>query len=1366
MDNFHLFDEIGKGKYSTVYKGRKKKTLHYVAIKSVEKCHKPKILNEVRIMHGLNHSNILRFFNWYETTNHLWLILEYCTGGDLLTLLKQDAHLTEETIKGFGRSLMTALQYLHSSGILYCDLKPSNVLLDEAGELKLCDFGLARTIKETGKGAKEATKGRRRGTPCYMAPELFEDDHVYGYQSDFWALGCVLYEMAMGRPPFLSKSFSELVEQILYQDPDPLSDASEHFCDLLEGLLMKDPQERFSWEELRNHPFWEEPLEVLDIPPHNAYETFIKKRAELMETKTQECTVNADARPRTADVDVVRLSQIVQTNMKLEEGEQGSSATEGYGTARKKVATPEDEKEKQQPKGKDELPSADMEVDFEEPQQEGVDSLSIDEEEEEKSAPPRPAHTARESPSPAHEGKVSAHSGAHSQSEAELEAERAETPLPRPGVQQQEDMDVSLISVLFHPSEDQIRPIVHNKKIEKLPALGVFDPSTLPMRALGAEELLGLQTQEQVIEHLSTLYRTVGGHTTLAEKMNALGYIESIITDEEVASIFVNSSMSTLLVKIAKSSKSNSLRCRVVTLLGLLVRYAKRITDEVLPRSAVLQVLTEALREGRNTKLKRASAAALGEILFFVSTELFEGVGSDDKPLQASVAPDGSINCSSGWSIPGGCLSTITKALRTADDEVAQHYLVKLIENIATYTVKQSPEVLRMMGELSDEERARLALVARLCSTDTGVSMLALIKGAKSEGLRATSAAALARICLLDTSMAVSFVEKLSVSVAVALALSDNSLRIQHSFSAVLGLAMLQPPPRLIQSLMNEEKERGKSAGSSREGGVVWKCIRVLEHSTSPISKGKSLALLLCMCRANAVWLKQSSDLKLFVLMERLLKDKDVFLSAAARWASVAMAECLKIAMETMLQEEPSRAESRGGSASRHGDPEKKLGKHSQLSVLSHALQSGPRCRKYVFSATAEVPSDHPFIKEGHLQEGCTTAELLAFFIAHFVANNLHAASPASKKYMPLILDGVGQFAADLFEALPEIVLQWLIRPLASIVVEGDNELRFAAVKSLLQVSVVLVDSTKGGNATVSSAQAVQSLVEQLHSYLKGRWESLLEEKALLSLYLLKMLDVVAGAAEKYGKEQSKHSMVDVFWQEGVAALTLARVAEAKPSSSGGGTIMSVSAIAVRMYDQMEATAGERNLPGIKPDTVWRCFSLCVDCLSVREGEQSDDERIACCALISALCGHIENLEDPLLATAVDSIMASGETSEGCFLTETELDALLSLVRHSSIAAGKLDLKAVIALVGAALKSWEPSDMQRSAEDDSAEALVLLAVGVLDAGIAEERKAGKLAGDVAESAKEMLESISRHPLISESLAEAAMSARAKLRVLR
>ena len=141
MNDFHFYEVVGRSKHSVVYKGRQKKTIQYYGVKSVDKSQRPYILQEVKILHSLKHPNVMGFYSWYESTNHLWLILEYCVGGDLLTLLRQDKKLPETSIHDFGRDLLSAMHALHSSGILHCDLKPSNILLDENSRVKLGGFG-------------------------------------------------------------------------------------------------------------------------------------------------------------------------------------------------------------------------------------------------------------------------------------------------------------------------------------------------------------------------------------------------------------------------------------------------------------------------------------------------------------------------------------------------------------------------------------------------------------------------------------------------------------------------------------------------------------------------------------------------------------------------------------------------------------------------------------------------------------------------------------------------------------------------------------------------------------------------------------------------------------------------------------------------------------------------------------------------------------------------------------------------------------------------------------------------------------------------------------------------------------------------
>ncbi|CAE7318020.1 RUK [Symbiodinium natans] len=254
-NNYHLYEEIGHGKFSKVYKGRKKFTIRFVAVKSFEKSRREKVLIEVDILSKLNHPNVLGLINWYETRNHLWVIFEYCAGGDLLRLLKQDSSLPEDQVRAFGVDICAGLLHVHSCGFVYGDLKPANILFDENGSLKLCDFGQAQRVDDIERALAEGRQPPRKGSPQYMAAELFLEGGIHSFASDLWSLGCVLFELLKGAPPFNSVSFQQLQHLVLSEVPPPTR-ASRDFQDLTMQLLRKSPVERITWPSLRLHGWW------------------------------------------------------------------------------------------------------------------------------------------------------------------------------------------------------------------------------------------------------------------------------------------------------------------------------------------------------------------------------------------------------------------------------------------------------------------------------------------------------------------------------------------------------------------------------------------------------------------------------------------------------------------------------------------------------------------------------------------------------------------------------------------------------------------------------------------------------------------------------------------------------------------------------------------------------------------------------------------------------------------------------------------------------------------------------------------------------------------------------------------------------
>lgn len=149
--------------------------------------------------------------------------------------------------------MVLALEYIHSKNVIYRDLKPENVLLDSTGYIRLTDFGLSRT------GISDESVLSIKGTPEYLAPETLKKTG-YGKAVDWWTLGCIIYEMIIGIPPFYSRDRKVLLNNIATSSPKYPSQLPENLRSILEGLLCKDPKTRLgrnSADEIKNHPWFE-----------------------------------------------------------------------------------------------------------------------------------------------------------------------------------------------------------------------------------------------------------------------------------------------------------------------------------------------------------------------------------------------------------------------------------------------------------------------------------------------------------------------------------------------------------------------------------------------------------------------------------------------------------------------------------------------------------------------------------------------------------------------------------------------------------------------------------------------------------------------------------------------------------------------------------------------------------------------------------------------------------------------------------------------------------------------------------------------------------------------------------------------------
>ncbi|MCL4119876.1 UNVERIFIED_CONTAM: hypothetical protein GTU68_059124 [Idotea baltica] len=184
----------------------------------------------------------------FETEGEVVAVSEYVP-IQLYSLLEKHGTLPEGRVRAIACNLISAIYYLHSLRILHRDIKPQNILLTYEGEAKLCDFGFSRKM-----GINTYVLTSIKGTPLYMAPELI-DESPYDHTADLWSLGCILFELLTGKPPFSTTSIVQLIKMVHLEPIKWPSNLSENCKAFLKGLLQKEPNQRLTWPDLLDHPW-------------------------------------------------------------------------------------------------------------------------------------------------------------------------------------------------------------------------------------------------------------------------------------------------------------------------------------------------------------------------------------------------------------------------------------------------------------------------------------------------------------------------------------------------------------------------------------------------------------------------------------------------------------------------------------------------------------------------------------------------------------------------------------------------------------------------------------------------------------------------------------------------------------------------------------------------------------------------------------------------------------------------------------------------------------------------------------------------------------------------------------------------------
>jgi len=247
---FELKEPLGVGTVGTVYRAETTDIDQPVAVKLLHSAiaHDPEIVDrfqrEITIMERLDHPHIVQNYGGGMIDGHYFYAMQLLTHGTLKDRLRQQGPLRWEQVAAFGAQIASALQHAHNFGIIHRDLKPCNLFSDGQGRLVLGDFGIARDIHDE----ETMAEGTTVGTYAYMSPEQICADQDLTGKADLYSLGCVLYEMLTGKPPFVGSNYAQIWDQHLHSAPRGLRDSGVDCPEWLETIILqlleKDPQQR------------------------------------------------------------------------------------------------------------------------------------------------------------------------------------------------------------------------------------------------------------------------------------------------------------------------------------------------------------------------------------------------------------------------------------------------------------------------------------------------------------------------------------------------------------------------------------------------------------------------------------------------------------------------------------------------------------------------------------------------------------------------------------------------------------------------------------------------------------------------------------------------------------------------------------------------------------------------------------------------------------------------------------------------------------------------------------------------------------------------------------------------------------------
>jgi len=250
LSHYRIIEELGRGGMGVVYKAEDIRLHRFVALKfltgqiTASEEDRLRFLTEARAAAALNHPNIAQVYTVEEAGDRTFIVMELVDGLELKKKISEGALPSEEVLR-ITRQISAGLQTAHDRGVVHRDIKSSNIMLTEAGQVKIMDFGLARV-----EGIAQVTKiGTTVGTAAYMSPEQARGDDV-DHRTDIWSMGVVVYEMLAGRVPFRSDYEQAVIYSVLNEEPEDLNairpEIGKPVSDVMKKVLAKEPDSRYA----------------------------------------------------------------------------------------------------------------------------------------------------------------------------------------------------------------------------------------------------------------------------------------------------------------------------------------------------------------------------------------------------------------------------------------------------------------------------------------------------------------------------------------------------------------------------------------------------------------------------------------------------------------------------------------------------------------------------------------------------------------------------------------------------------------------------------------------------------------------------------------------------------------------------------------------------------------------------------------------------------------------------------------------------------------------------------------------------------------------------------------------------------------